>query len=310
MDRADIVVLGTFVADLAFKAERMPAIGETLLGSGFAIGPGGKGSNQVIAAARAGARAAMVTRVGQDSFGDMARQAWAQDGVDTSHVIADAAAPTGAAFIFVSTRTGDNAIIVESGAAANLGPADVRAAEDKIAAAKVFVTQFEQPIEAAVEGLRLARHHRVTTVLNPAPALPVDDAIYSYCDYVTPNETEAATLTGIDTATDEGALRAAASLVERGARNALITLGAKGALLHGEAGTHFVPAFRVANVVDTTGAGDAFNGGFAVAIAEGRTPVDAVRFGAAVAALSVQKPGTAPSMPTRPEIDAFLRANG
>lgn len=310
MDRADIVVLGTFVADLAFKAERLPVVGETLLGRGFAIGPGGKGSNQVIAAARAGARAAMVTRVGQDSFGDMARQTWSRDGVDTSQVLVDEAAPTGAAFIFVSTRTGDNAIIIESGAAANLSPADVRAAEGKIATAKVFVTQFEQPIEAAVEGLRLARNHGVTTVLNPAPALAVDDAIYAFCDYVTPNETEAAALTGIDTGTDEGALKAAASLVERGARNALITLGAKGALLHGQAGTHFVPAFRVSHVVDTTGAGDAFNGGFAVAIAEGRTPVDAVRFGAAVAALSVQKPGTAPSMPTRAEIEAFLRVNG
>ncbi|AMS43026.1 hypothetical protein AA2016_4109 [Aminobacter aminovorans] len=310
MDRADIVVLGTFVADLAFKAERLPVVGETLLGQGFAMGPGGKGSNQVIAAARAGARSAMITRVGQDSFGDMARQTWSRDGVDTSHVLIDEAAPTGAAFIFVSSRTGDNAIIIESGAAANLSPADVRAAEGLISGARVFVTQFEQPIETAIEGLRLARGHGVTTILNPAPALPVDDAIYVNCDFVTPNETEAATLTGIDTATDEGALQAAASLVRRGARNALITLGAKGALLHGEAGTHFVPAFKVTKVVDTTGAGDAFNGGFAVAIAEGRNPVDAVRFGAAVAALSVQKPGTAPSMPTRADIDAFIRANG
>ncbi|MDH4985444.1 ribokinase [Aminobacter anthyllidis] len=307
MDRVDIVVLGTFVADLAFKAERLPVVGETLLGRGFAMGPGGKGSNQVIAAARAGARSAMITRVGQDSFGEMARRTWSQDGVDTSHVLVDETAPTGAAFIFVSTNTGDNAIIIESGAAANLSAADVRAAEQLIAGAKVFVTQFEQPIEAAIEGLRLARSHGVTTILNPAPALPVNDAIYAHCDYVTPNETEAATLTGVDTSTDEGALKAASSLVERGARNALITLGAKGALLHGEAGTHFVPAFRVSNVVDTTGAGDAFNGGFAVALSQGQSPVDAVRFGAAVAALAVQKAGTAPSMPIRAEIEAFLR---
>ncbi|KQU75469.1 ribokinase [Aminobacter sp. DSM 101952] len=310
MDRADIVVLGTFVADLAFKAERLPVIGETLLGRGFAMGPGGKGSNQVIAAARAGARSAMITRVGQDAFGEMARQAWSGDGVDTSHVLIDETAPTGAAFIFVSSETGDNAIIIESGAAANLSAADVRAAAQLISGAKVFVTQFEQPIEAAIEGLRLARSYGVTTILNPAPALPVEASIYAHCDYVTPNETEAATLTGIDTSTDEGAVRAAARLVELGASNALITLGSKGALLHGAAGTHFVPAFRVAKVVDTTGAGDAFNGGFAVAIAEGRPPLEAIRFGSAVAALSVQKPGTAPSMPTRAEIDAFLRANG
>lgn len=307
MDRANVVILGTFVADLAFKAERMPVIGETLLGRGFAMGPGGKGSNQVIAAARAGARSAMITRIGQDAFGNLARQSWEQDGVATSHVLIDDNAPTGAAFIFVSSKTGDNAIIVESGAAANLGVADVRAAEALIGGAKVFVTQFEQPIEAAVEGLSIARSHGVTTVLNPAPALPVDDAIYAHCDFVTPNETEAATLTGIDATTDEGALKAASSLIERGARNVVVTLGAKGALLHGAAGTHFVPAFEISNVVDTTGAGDAFNGGFAAALSEGRSAVDAVRFGTAVAGLSVQRPGTAPSMPTRAEIDAFLR---
>lgn len=309
MKRADIVVLGTFVADLAFKAERLPAIGETLLGRGFAMGPGGKGSNQVIACARAGASAAMITRLGRDAFGDMARQAWSRDGVDTSNVVTDEGAPTGAAFIFVSTQTGDNAIIVETGAAANLGIADIRAAEPLIAGARVFVTQFEQPIAAALEGLRLARNHGVTTVLNPAPAIPVDPGIFALCDYVTPNETEAAALTGIDTGTDAGAAAAAAALVKLGARNALITLGAKGALLHGAAGTHFVPAFRVAKVVDTTGAGDAFNGGFAVAIAEGRPALEAVRFGSAVAAISVQRPGTAPAMPMRSEIDAFLRDN-
>lgn len=305
--RIDITVLGTFVADLAFKAERLPVIGETLLSRGFAVGPGGKGSNQVIAAARAGAAVAMVTRVGKDSFGEMARQAWMADGVDISNVVDDDDTPTGAAFIFVSTKTGDNAIIIESGAAARINPADVRAAEQKIAGSKVFVTQFEQPVDAAIEGLKLARRHGVTTLLNPAPAIEVDDAIYALCDYVTPNETEAAALTGIGTDTQDGALRAAEKLLERGARNVLITLGSKGALLHGEAGTQMIPAFAVRNVVDTTGAGDAFNGGFAVALAESLPTAEAVRFASAVAGLSVQKPGTAPSMPTRAEIDAFLR---
>lgn len=306
MGNADVVVLGTFVADLAFRAERLPAIGETVLGRGFAIGPGGKGSNQVIAAARAGARTAFITRLGRDTFGEMARRSWASDGVDTAHVQTDETASTGAAFIFVSAGTGDNAIIIESGAAANLSAADIRAAEQAIAGAKVFVTQFEQPIEAAFEGLRLARRYGVTTLLNPAPAVAVDD-IYPWCDYLTPNETEAAMLTGIDAGSDEGALRAAEKLLERGARNVLVTLGAKGALLRGAAGTFRVPAFEVAEVVDTSGAGDAFNGGFAVALAEGRPPVEAVRFASAVAALSVRQPGTAPSMPMRADIEAFLR---
>lgn len=173
----------------------------------------------------------MISRIGCDAFGDLARKTWEQEGVPTTHVAIDDEAPTGAAFIFVSSQTRDNAIIVESGAAANLGVSDVRAAQPLIAGAKVFMTQIEQPIGAAMEGLRIARAH-VTTILNPAPASPVDDAIYAHCDFATPNEAEAATLPGIDTDTDEGALKAAASLVSRGARNVVITLGAKGALLH------------------------------------------------------------------------------
>lgn len=306
MARAPVAVLGIFVADLAFRAPRLPLMGETILGQGFKDGPGGKGSNQVIAAARAGGDARMITRIGRDTFGDMARKAWAADGVDTSAVIIDDTAPTGAAFIFVSTETGNNAIIVESGAAANLSPADVAAAERIIATSKVLLTQFEQPVETAMAGLALARRHGVTTILNPAPAVQVDDAIYALCDYVTPNETEAATLTGLKVETEAEALVAAKEFVRRGAKNALITLGDKGALLHGEAGTHMVPAFKVARVVETTGAGDAFNGGFAVALAEGQSPVEAIRFGCATAGISVQRPGTAPSMPTRAEIEALL----
>lgn len=304
---ASVVVLGIFVADLAFKAPRLPVMGETILGKGFAIGPGGKGSNQSIAAARAGGQVALITRVGRDPFAEIARRTWAADGVDTSAVIEDPDNPTGAAFIFVSTETGNNAIIVESGAAGKLSPADVRANEALIAGAKVFMTQFEQPIVTAIEGLSLARKHGVTTILNPAPAAAVDDSIYALCDYVTPNETEAATLTGLPVGNEDEALAAARDLVRRGVRNALITLGEKGALLHGAEGTHHIPAFTVNKVVDTTGAGDAFGGGFAVALSEGQSPVAAVRFGCATAAYSVQKPGTAPSMPTRAEIEAMLK---
>ncbi|CAN7265247.1 ribokinase [Devosia sp. LjRoot16] len=308
--RAPVAVLGIFVADLAFRAPRLPLMGETILGQGFKDGPGGKGSNQAIAAARAGGDARMITRIGRDTFGDMAQKAWAADGIDISAVAIDDQLPTGAAFIFVSTETGNNAIIVESGAAAKLSPADVAAAESVIRGSKVLITQFEQPVETAIAGLSLARQHGVITILNPAPALPVDDAIYALCDYVTPNETEAATLTGLRVETEADALAAAREFVRRGAKNALITLGEKGALLHGEAGTHMVPAFKVEKVVETTGAGDAFNGGFAVALAEGQSPVDAIRFGCATAGLSVQKPGTAPSMPVRAEIEAMLAGAG
>ncbi len=304
--RAPVAVLGIFVADLAFRAPRLPVMGETILGQGFKDGPGGKGSNQAIAAARAGGDARMITRIGRDTFGDMAQKAWAADGIDTSAVVIDETLPTGAAFIFVSTETGNNAIIVESGAAANLSPADVAAAERTIVTSKVLMTQFEQPVPTAIAGLKLARRHGVTTILNPAPAVTVTDEIYGLCDYVTPNETEAATLTGLKVETEADALLAAKDFVRRGARNALITLGEKGALLHGAVGTFMVPAFKIPKVVDTTGAGDAFNGGFAVALAEGMSPEAAVRFGCATAGLSVQKPGTAPSMPSRAEIEALL----
>ncbi|WP_421761722.1 ribokinase [Devosia sp.] len=304
--RAPVAVLGIFVADLAFRAPRLPVMGETILGQGFKDGPGGKGSNQAIAAARAGGDARMITRIGRDTFGEMAQKAWAADGIDTSAVVIDETLPTGAAFIFVSTETGNNAIIVESGAAANLSPADVAAAEQTIVTSKVLMTQFEQPVPTAIAGLKLARQHGVTTILNPAPAVTVPDEIYGLCDYVTPNETEAATLTGLKVETEADALLAAKDFVRRGARNALITLGEKGALLHGAVGTFMVPAFKIPKVVDTTGAGDAFNGGFAVALAEGMSPEAAVRFGCATAGLSVQKPGTAPSMPSRAEIEALL----
>lgn len=306
MAGAPIAILGIFVADLAFRAPRLPVMGETILGQGFKDGPGGKGSNQAIAAARAGGQAHMITRIGRDTFGDMALKAWAADGVDVGAVTVDEALSTGAAFIFVSTETGDNAIIVASGAAAALSVADIEAAEPVIARSRVFVTQFEQPLEAALAGLRLARRHGAVTILNPAPAVPNDGTIYALCDYVTPNETEATTLTGIKVVSSDDAVAAARAFVDMGARNALITLGEKGALLHGADGTHLVPAIPVERVVDTTGAGDAFNGGFAVALAEGRAPIDAVRFGCATAALSVQRPGTAPSMPHRRDIEALL----
>ena len=306
MSRAKVAVLGIFVADLAFRAPRLPVMGETILGQGFKDGPGGKGSNQAIAAARAGAEVHMITRIGRDTFGEMAQKAWAADGIDVSAVIEDAELPTGAAFIFVSTEAGNNAIIVESGAAARLSPEDVAAAETAIASAAVFLTQFEQPVETAIAGLTLARRHGIITILNPAPAVAAPDAIYPLCDYIIPNETEAASLTGLPVTNEAEARAAAAELVRRGAKNAVITLGENGALLLGEAGDVLVPAFPMADVVDTTGAGDAFNGGFAVALAEGMSPVEAVRFGCATAALSVQKPGTAPSMPTRVEIETLL----
>jgi ribokinase len=303
-----ITILGIFVADLAFMAPRLPVMGETLLGQGFRMGPGGKGSNQAVAAGKAGGNVAFLTKVGRDPFGDIGVKTWADVGVDTSRVIITDQHPTGAAFIFVSTETGNNAIIVESGAAGTISVADIEANADAIRASQVFVTQFEQPLDAAMRALEIARAAGVTTILNPAPALPCDPAMLALCDYVTPNETEAASLTGLPVESVDDAKRAGDALLKLGVRTALITLGEKGALLHDAKQSVLVPSFKVGKVVDTTGAGDAFNGGFAVALAEGRSPLEAARFGCATAGISVTRPGTAPAMPSRAEIDALLAA--
>lgn len=300
-----VVILGIYVTDLAFRAQRMPLLGETVAGSAFAMGPGGKGSNQAVAAARAGADVIFCTRIGNDAFGNIAQATWAAEGITSRATVMDEVA-TGAAHIYVDENTGGNAIIVAAGAAGTLGPEDVDAIEDDISRAAVFVTQLEQPIPAARRGLELARKHGVTTVFNPAPALPLTDDIYPLCDYITPNETEAAALTGITVSSVDDARRAANILLAKGARAAIITLGEAGALLHSANESVLVPAVDCGRVVETAGAGDGFTGGFAAALARGESPLDAVRFGCALASISVTRAGTAPSMPRLDEINALL----
>jgi ribokinase len=304
-----VAILGIFVADLAFRAGRMPGIGETIAGSGFKMGPGGKGSNQAVAAARAGAEVTFISRVGRDEFAAIAAATWAAEGIRAAVVEVDDQ-PTGAAFIYINDRNGENAIIVVPGAAATISPADVDAVAETIRSAAVFVTQLEQPIEAARRGLELAKGAGVTTIFNPAPAEVFDDDLYALCDYVTPNESEAALLTRIPVASLDDARRAGDVLLAKGVGAALITLGEAGALLHTSQSSIHVPAFRVGPVIETAGAGDAFNGGFAAALARGLAPEDAARFGCAVAGLSVTRAGTAPSMPQLAEVEALLRPGG
>jgi ribokinase len=305
MTKNGVAILGIFVADLAFRAGRMPGIGETISGSGFKMGPGGKGANQAVAAARAGADVTFISRLGRDDFGAMALSTWQAEGIRTAVKQVDDA-PTGAAFIYVNDQTGQNAIIVVPGAAAGISAADIDEAADAIRNAVVFVTQLEQPVAAARRGLEIAREAGVITIFNPAPAEPVADDIYPLCDYVTPNESEAALLTGVPVNSIDDARRAADVFLAKGARNALITLGENGALLHSRDASIHIPVFRAGTVVETAGAGDAFNGGFAAALARGDTPEAAARFGSAVAGISVTRPGTAPSMPTLAEVEALL----
>lgn len=302
---AGVAILGIFVADLAFRASRMPAIGETIAGSGFKMGPGGKGSNQAVAAARAGAKVSFISKLGKDDFGAVALSTWEREGI-VPHVQQLDDQPTGAAFIYVNDKTGENAIIVVPGAAASITPADVDAAAEAIRSAAVFVTQLEQPVDAAMRGLEIARAAGVTTIFNPAPAEPVPDAIYPLCDYVTPNESEASLLTGVTVRTIEDARKAGDVFLGKGVGTALITLGDNGALLHNHQFSLQIPVFRAGAVVETAGAGDAFNGGFAAALARGETPHEAARFASALAGISVTRAGTAPSMPMLDEVEALL----
>jgi ribokinase len=306
MHMAAIVILGVFVADTAYRADRQPRMGETILGHKFVLGPGGKGSNQAVAVAKAGGEAHMLTRLGKDDFAKLARDTWARAGV-VPHVVEDAESYTGAAYIFIEEATGNNAIIIAPGAAGRISVADVEAHADLIAGAKVFITQLEQPIPAALRALQIARAGGATTILNPAPAAPLTDELLALCDYVTPNESETEGLTGLPVTTLAEAEAASDALLGRGVGAVVVTLGDKGALLRERGGrsTH-QPVFSAGPVVETTGAGDAFNGGFAVALAEGRSPAEAVRFGCAVASISVTRPGTAPAMPSRAEVDALL----
>ncbi len=304
-----IVILGVFVADTAYRADRQPRLGETILGKSFALGPGGKGSNQAVAAARAGGAVHLITRLGRDPFADMARATWRAAGV-IPEVTEDPESYTGAAYIFIEAATGNNAIIIAPGAAGRIGEADVETRAGLIGSAAVFVTQLEQPMAAALRGLALARAAGVRTILNPAPAAALPAGMLGLCDLVTPNESEAEGLTGIAVSGLDAARRAAAALVAGGAGAAVITLGAEGALYHDRERSVHVPALRAGPVVETTGAGDAFTGGLAVALAEGRDAVEAVRFASATAAISVTRAGTAPSMPARAEIDALLARSG
>jgi ribokinase len=300
-----IVILGVFVADTAYRAARQPRLGETILGKHFVLGPGGKGSNQSVACGRLGAEVSFITRLGEDAFAEIARQTWRQAGV-TPAVIATPESYTGAAYIFIEEATGNNAIIVCPGAASLIAPDDIEAWGEIIRGAGVFITQLEQPIEAALRALEIARAAGVATILNPAPAAELPPAIFALCDYLTPNETEAAELTGVKVETLDDARRAADKLLAKGVGAAVITLGEKGTLFHDRQTSEHLPAITAGPVVETTGAGDAFNGGLAVALSRGLAPLEAVRFANAVAGISVTRPGTAPSMPSLEEVQAVL----
>ncbi len=303
--QSGISILGIYVADTAYMAKRMPEMGETLSGSGFSLGPGGKGSNQAVAAGRAGAKTAFISKIGNDPFGEMALNIYKEAGVSPKLTIMDDM-PSGAAFIFVNEETGANAIIVYPGAAGTISVQDVEDQRACIEGSSIFVTQLEQPADAAHKGLEIARAANVRTVFNPAPANAFPEAIYQLCDYIVPNETEAEALVGFPIDTEDDARRAGDMLLERGVGVALITLGERGVYYHSPQLSKLVPSLTNDVVIDTAGAGDAFIGGFAAALAAGSDDIEAVRFGCATAGIAVTRRGTAPAMPDRKEILELL----
>ena len=302
-----ISILGIFVADLTFRTERMPNKGETYIGNSFKLGPGGKGSNQAVAARRAGAETMFITKIGKDTFGEMAMKLYADEGINSKYVWEIPDMSTGAASIVVNEETGDNAIIVVPGAADAMVPDDLDTAEAGIADCAFFMASLEVPIPVMQHGLEVAKRNGVPTILNPAPAAILPDEVYGLSDYFTPNETEAAILAGIPVVTIEDAEEAAKIFLQRGIDTVVITLGEKGAYVRNSVINQHVPAFDMGGkVLETTGAGDAFNGGFAYALAEGMSLIEAVRFGSATAAISVTRLGTAPAMPFNSEIQDLL----
>jgi len=300
-----VCVVGSLNMDLVVKGPRLPRVGETVSGGTFATFPGGKGANQAVAAARLGAHVTMVGKVGQDAFGRQLVNGLRREDIDVAHVGVDPGEATGVAFIGVDGE-GRNMILVASGANLHVGPGDVEDARDAIGGARVLLLQLEVPIDAVLRAAAIARAAGALVCLDPAPAAPLPDALYSSVDVIDPNEIEAQVLTGVEIRSIADAERAAAALLERGPRLAVVKMGERGAYYAAPDGRGHVPADAV-RAVDTTAAGDAFAAALGVALGEGRETADAVRFATRVAGIKVTRMGAQVSMPTRAEVEEAMR---
>lgn len=307
MRAKSIAVIGSSNTDLIIRVPRIPRPGETLLGGEFLSAAGGKGANQAVGAARAGGKVAFIARVGSDAFGDQAIAGLRRDGVDVSCVFRDKLAASGVALIFVAPD-GENSIAVAGGSNAKLSSADVKRAAGVIRSAALLVAQLETPLATVIAAVRVAARAGVRVILNPAPARPLPNSLLEMISILTPNETEAELLTGTKVTGDKAAARACGILRSRGVGTVILTLGARGAFLADVDGQRLVPGFKV-KAVDSTAAGDIFNGALGVALAERKNLPDAIRFANAAAALSVTRLGAQPSAPTRAAIERCLRRN-
>ncbi len=305
MDKKPICVLGSFVIDLTSRAPHLPVRGETVIGSMFKMGPGGKGANQAVAAKRAGGAVTLITKVGRDVFGEVAIRNFQQEGLFSEYIFQDEAIETGTALIMVDDASA-NSILVVPGACNNILPAEIEKARLVIEGAGILLAQLEINLPATRQAIEYAHARGVTVVLNTAPVQPVDDDLLAMVDIVTPNEVEAQILTGIPIRTLADCRAAAGYFFRKGVRQVVITWGKNGVYAHDGRREAHIPIAPV-EAIDTTGAGDAFNGGLVTALAEGRDFFQAAVFGSIVAGLSVTRFGTAPAMPHRDEIDRASR---
>ncbi len=300
-----VVVIGSSNTDMVIKLERLPRPGETLLGGDFIMAAGGKGANQAVAAARLGGEVTFVARVGMDIFGEQAVQGFQKEGINTVFIVKDDASPSGVALIFVDQQ-GENVIAVASGANNQLSLKNVTKATEQISVADVLLMQLETPTETVRYAAQLAQESGVPVILNPAPARDIDGDLLSNVTILTPNESELGLLTGVKIV-DEASVEVAAKMLrDQGVNTVIVTMGARGSLLLADGQLRMVPT-REVTAIDTTAAGDAFNGALAVALAEGKSLEEAVRFANMAGALSATKMGAQPSMPTSVELQAFAR---
>lgn len=300
-----VTVFGSFVVDLMARAPRLPVPGETVLGSFFKQGAGGKGFNQGIAAHKSGGDVTMITKLGRDSLAAVATDAMDSVGLSKDHLFYSETEPTGVALISVDENTSQNEIIIVPGACATISDEDIASVAERIRESAYLLLQLEVNQDANEKVAAMAKAAGVKVIVNTAPYSPVTDEFLSGCYLVTPNEVEAEELTGICVSNLESADKAAKVFKDKGVQNVVITLGSRGVYVNEDGKSEIVPAYKV-NAIDTTGAGDAFNGGLLTALSEGKTISEAARFANALAAISVQRIGTTPSMPTRAEIDKFL----
>jgi ribokinase len=302
-------VVGSYATGLTMKVERLPSSGETLLGTGYRMDYGGKGSNQAVGCARLGARVSFVAKIGNDNLGQMALRLYREEGVDTTHVFQTADVATGVGFILVEEISGRNCIVLDPGANERLSAADVSNCEAAFSSPAVVLTQLEIPVDTAGAALKQGRTCRAITILNPAPVRPLPGCVLQLVDVITPNEVEAKVLTGRGPDDEVPPEEIARELISAGVKNVIITLGENGALLVTESATGRFPALPV-RAVDTTGAGDAFNAGLATALAWGATLEEAVELAIVTGGLAVTKEGVIPSLPDGNEVVEFYRGHG